>query len=581
MINKKILTKFILSAVVFGCLWFSATSAWSTFKIVASGIADLRVEQNLVPVHFADNGNDFGGFFHLKADLAEEDATNTGDMERTPVTLWGETYDCWMQVKWFYYNAERGNRLRPLDEETAENRGMLDELDSIEWWLYTNCRKQVWSGYTFDEMLDYCGLLEKEEWWGGTPPAYDRCESRESVDELYQTDHGYYGMIDHTYQSREFSLIAGVDYYTWSTWIEMYRYSGLSPSFIRWSNKIPVWFVYDTKWWWVGFAGCEVLWDNTRSTLNKVLWKFKEKWSLAWMFEITGAKQDKLTVNPDWWLARSDLNCDNIWAVGDSMLGLIVEWIVWMSNDKRTQIWNQNDDKMQLFSSVNVNNATLINYTKQKAEQLCRWKWSNRDPWNSTKPWEILCVSWVDIANGNRFIWRTLIVKNGNVSLESVPAWSLNDNKYFFDMFIDNGDLIVQETSDMAVFNNMWFVSTLDIGLFNNSVVGALLSNSDYMWTDVAVASLLRGNFIVNWQIKASGNNGILNNKYFIHGKFTSKDTYDTLMETFSWRCKDWQWNNDGNYCPYSCKASGCPQHFYTRAPLVVVDQTYNSPLYW
>ncbi|MDR0650951.1 MAG: hypothetical protein LBG59_06220 [Candidatus Peribacteria bacterium] len=34
-----------------------------------------------------------------------------------------------------------------------------------------------------------------------------------------------------------------------------------------------------------------------------------------------------------------------------------------------------NDSKTQYFSTVNVNNATLVNVAKRRAEELCRGKW--------------------------------------------------------------------------------------------------------------------------------------------------------------------------------------------------------------
>ena len=68
----------------------------------------------------------------------------------------------------------------------------------------------------------------------------------------------------------------------------------------------------------------------------------------------------------------------------------------------------------------------------------------------------------------------------------------------------------------------------------------------------------------------ASGN--VLSNKYFLYGKFTTKDTIDTLENVFGWRC-DNEAGSDGNFCP---KFDNNP---YRNASLVVIDQNYSSPL--
>jgi hypothetical protein len=84
-----------------------------------------------------------------------------------------------------------------------------------------------------------------------------------------------------------------------------------------------------------------------------------------------------------------------------------------------------------------------------------------------------------------------------------------------------------------------------------------------------SIASFIRWNFIVNWNVK-SASGDTLNNKYFIHGKITTKDTFGSLENTFAWRC-DNEWGSDGNYCPKSGP--------YRNASLVVIDQNYSSPL--
>ena len=68
------------------------------------------------------------------------------------------------------------------------------------------------------------------------------------------------------------------------------------------------------------------------------------------------------------------------------------------------------------------------------------------------------------------------------------------------------------------------------------------------------------------------GTNGKLNNKYFIYGKFTTKDTINSLENVFSWSCNN-GYGSDGNYCPDS------KWNHYKNASLIVIDQNYKSPV--
>jgi hypothetical protein len=83
---------------------------------------DLKVgnvlEENLSRVHFKAGGNDFGGVI---ARDQTEDVADTG--ERTVQTNNGKGMNCTRQVRGLYYNSQRGERLRPLDEKTMTALG--------------------------------------------------------------------------------------------------------------------------------------------------------------------------------------------------------------------------------------------------------------------------------------------------------------------------------------------------------------------------------------------------------------------------------------------------------------------------
>jgi len=78
----------------------------------------------------------------------------------------------------------------------------------------------------------------------------------------------------------------------------------------------------------------------------------------------------------------------------DQLLLLKIQGIIGMSTDASSDTaalaGNERDAKTQYFSSVNVNNATLVNYAKRRAEELCRGKW--RQQWNQAlNDPEVIC----------------------------------------------------------------------------------------------------------------------------------------------------------------------------------------------
>jgi hypothetical protein len=63
-----------------------------------------------------------------------------------------------------------------------------------------------------------------------------------------------------------------------------------------------------------------------------------------------------------------------------------------------------------------------------------------------------------------------------------------------------------------------------------------------------------------------------LGNKYFIYGKFSTRDSMKGLEGIFLWRCNNGV-GTDGTYCP---KIDGNP---YRNASFVMIDQNYASSL--
>jgi len=601
-------------------------------------------------VHFADgfgdNHDDFGGFLYFANDLWEEESAESTDLFEVKTISGNSVYECRSQVKWFYFNAERWERLWPLDNETWG--GLSEDWLRMTWWIYTLCAQM---GY--QEALGEC---ENGTYSGCVQCDYNECVAKVRND-FSAGGYGYYWGIQQIYSGDTYNLIMWVDYDTPTDWfITPKSGSDLALTFVRLNNKFPVWFVYDNKWW-LGLAWCMFGSGLTWGSMKNLVGEVKENW-MAGVFRPAGT----------WYIMYSGtlpITCTGI-SFQDELTKILIEWIMWLSdsgtwwNTKFWTIGNSSDTKMQYFATKSVSNVTMMNYVRRRAELLCRWKWKDNALINENGD-KIICLNGVNVDSGAAFsakkFGKTLIVKNGNVTISPMSAeeYGSNPNKYY-DIFILSGNLLIdEENNSKFVIDNKGFITGADFNDFRESVIKWELWGKGYRgiddisriqeeyrnclgkeectedeyadcedaWTDpedcdcnitegnpsfcsfwmdadgdwfigendqeivfnmlediasestsydlVSVASVLRWNFIVNWNVKAASGD-VLNNKYFLYGKFTTKDTINSLENVFAWRC-DNESGSDGYFCP---RFDNNP---YRNASLVVIDQNYPSLL--
>ncbi len=398
---------------------------------------------------------------------------------------------------------------------------------------------------------------------------------------------------------------------------------------MRLNNKYPVWFVYDTNWW-IGLAWCRS--EHPTLTWMKELVKAVQSGWLANVFSVvwTGVVYKN---NVSWVeLSCNNISFEDMllkivieWIMWISDLGIGWDTKFW-------GLWNQSSTKMQYFGTKSVSNITMMNYARRRSELLCRWKWLDNIPDNLGSVGDILCLKDGEVdayqAKNIKDEWKTLIVKNWSVTI--LPMSGADNSDKYYDIFILSGDLLIDETdAKKFVIDDKGFIDTTknvndfninaialsnwitDSTEFSGKVAGCISQieecennggenctrinfdkcnywmdlNKDWSidsedvdilndyngdFSDVlAVASAIQWNFIVNWNVK-SANEGALRNKYFIYGKITTKDTFNSLENVFSWRCNS-QMGSDG----YPCPRFGP----YRNAALVVIDQNYSSPL--
>ncbi|MDR2191042.1 MAG: hypothetical protein LBP53_07990 [Candidatus Peribacteria bacterium] len=255
------------------------------------------------------------------------------------------------------------------------------------------------------------------------------------------------------------------------------------------------------------------------------------------------------------------LDCSKAIVTLDQLLLLKIQGIIGMSSDVKDDTknlaGNEADSKTQYFSSVSVNNATLINAAKRRAEELCRGK-------RGSSSNDVICQEGATTKTVSEIAGKTLIVKKGNLILKGVSSLATQP----LDIFVDEGVLTFNPESSRISFDTKGHpVSSYAMG--------------------VASGVYLKGNFVINGLVKVTQDY-----KYFIHGKFTSLNTYaapssqrmtqlDNLLEpnptadeidltkVFKWRC-NYGSGSDGIACP--------PSEFQ-GAPLIIINQNYPSRL--
>ena len=491
-------------------------------------------------IHFAAGGNDFGGLLVWQQ---TSNATSSNNKQDIKIDGTNDVIFCSRQVKGLYYNSQRGERLRPLDVETAKAL-----------WFDTHSSLSMTGG-----VFTSCTTT-------GT-----------SVEEADPYGMGIYGKLTHTFNGREYILLAGAQYQTnFATKQNAVKSAPVAPTLQRFDNKIPIGLLYDYNGG-VGLVGCTL---DPLSGLDQMVNLLN-----------TGGVNDIFAYDNDWipvltWTFASlnsslKLDCSNAGITLDQLLILKIQGLIGMSTDSMTSDGmnianlggNEADSKTQYFSSVNVNNATLINQARKTAEELCKGKWSQS---YDTSP-EVIC--W-EGNNSTRSLNpsvignKTLIVRNGTIVLER-PMTSTSSP---LNIFIDGGRLLLQQgagSSYIQGFDEKWYPTT---------------TSPKYEWM------FLKGNFIINGLIgylTTQTNYSSIQYKVFIHGKFTSLNTYtypsearsiqvaDVLNRTsvpteridlqavFSWRCNYGSWS-DG---------SACPLGEFQNAPLIIINQNYPSRL--
>ena len=542
--NQRKITKILagISGVLFLggslLLWVNA----SQNKITVDWIKDQTLANKFSTVHFNVWGNDFGGgFFWTEAKALA-----------TPqeVTANGERLRCSAQIRGFYYNSQRGERLWPLD---TDSQGDLARIQSsynpsqltINWGFYTNCQKEQ------------AGKLIPENEDGRTNSLY-----------------GIYGRITHTYKGREYSIYAGLLNNLQQNELPT---AELRCNFQRIDNQYPFGYIYD-KAGGIALVGAYVKSENL-AQVNAFHESFIEKLSKTkCVNDFYSLREDPN--NPEKTIPQTD---DSIlWPKDDTlifgngnaletMMNLGIRGIVGLSSQVQTSDQKgieNNTQKTSLLVSTTENISNIINIANKRAESLCRNRWGSLTP-NG----DIICAKNGGEIDPRSYAGKTIVIKEGNLTL----------TKYM--------ETTSQPITILLIHG--------DLKLPNLDASQRFLGNGYPDRDGIIKANFLKGNFIINGLIQNQGTEEITN-KLIVHGKIASFNTLqepnvqtkvklreigiDTskkiwLSEIFTWKCNiDTGKDTVGNPCGQ--ENDGTSKSFLIDKSFGLIDMYFPSKLF-
>ena len=544
--NQRKITKILagISGVLFLggslLLWVNA----SQNKITVDWIKDQTLANKFSTVHFNVWGNDFGGgFFWTEAKALATPQEVTANDERLL---------CSAQIRGFYYNSQRGERLWPLD---TDSQGDLARIQSsytpsqltINWGFYTNCQKKQ------------AGKLVPENEDGRTNSLY-----------------GIYGRITHTYKGREYSIYAGLLNNLQQNELPT---AELRCNFQRIDNQYPFGYIYD-KAGGIALVGAYVKSENL-AQVNAFHESFIEKLSKTkCVNDFYSLREDPN--NPEKTIPKTDDPIlwpkDNTLIFGngnalETMMNLGIRGIVGLSSQVLGQKGIEGNTKQtSLLVSTTENISNIINIANKRAESLCRNRWGNLNP-NG----DVICAKNGGLINPQEYAGKTIIIQQGDLTLKNY-----------------------METTNQPI---TILLMTWDIKLPNTEANQRFLGNGYPNKNGIIKANFLKGNFIINGLIQGDSNsNNEIQRKLIVHWKIASFNTLNTptneahtnitkiginlnkkirLSEIFTWKCNRKEGIDlDGNPCGKLTEGQDPNKDFLIDKSFGLIDMYFPSKLF-
>lgn len=524
-------------------LWVNA----SQNKITVDWIKDQTLANKFSTVHFNVWGNDFGGGFFWT------EAKNLSTPQIITTTANWEALSCTDQVRGFYYNSQRGERLWPLDEESKT------DLKSVKWdydnltingGFYTNCQKG--------------SINEKKEF---IPNKTDnRTYSHTAI----------YGRITHNYKEKQYSLYAGLLNHTANNELPS---AELRCNFQRIDNQYPFGYIYD-KAGGIALVGAYVKSENL-AQVNAFHESFTEKLSEAkCVNDFYSLREDPN--NPEKTIPKTDDPIlwpkDNTLIFGngnalETMMNLGIRGIVGLSSQVLGQKGIEGNTKQtSLLVSTTENISNIINIANKRAESLCRNRWGSLTP-NG----DVICAKNGGSIDPTTYAGKTIIIQQGDLTLKNY-----------------------METTNQPI---TILLMTWDINLPNTKANQRFLGNGYPNKNGIIKANFLKGNFIINGLIQGDSNsNNEIQRKLIVHWKIASFNTLNTptneahtnitkiginlnkkirLSEIFTWKCNRKEGIDlDGNPCGKLTEGQDPNKDFLVDKSFGLIDMYFPSKLF-
>lgn len=544
--NQRKITKILagISGVLFLggslLLWVNA----SQNKITVDWIKDQTLANKFSTVHFNVWGNDFGGgFFWTEAKALATPQEVTANDERLL---------CSAQIRGFYYNSQRGERLWPLDTDSQRDLAEIqssywDTQLTINWGFYTNCQKKQ------------AGKLVPENEDGRTNSLY-----------------GIYGRITHTYKGREYSIYAGLLNNLQQNELPT---AELRCNFQRIDNQYPFGYIYD-KAGGIALVGAYVKSENL-AQVNAFHESFIEKLSKTkCVNDFYSLREDPN--NPEKTIPKTDDPIlwpkDNTLIFGngnalETMMNLGIRGIVGLSSQVLGQKGIEGNTKQtSLLVSTTENISNIINIANKRAESLCRNRWGNLNP-NG----DVICAKNGGLIDPQEYAGKTIIIQQGDLTLKNY-----------------------METTNQPI---TILLMTWDINLPNTEANQRFLGNGYPNKNGIIRANFLKGNFIINGLIQGDSNsNNEIQRKLIVHWKIASFNTLNTptneahtnitkiginlnkkirLSEIFTWKCNRKEGIDlDGNPCGKLTEGQDPNKDFLVDKSFGLIDMYFPSKLF-
>lgn len=504
--------------------WAAPTlgASWEQESITFENINAQYLKERFSKIHFSLGGNDFGGGIIW---LPTEELSAPQSLQ-----INGQSYNCTTKIRGYYYNSQRGERVWPLDEKTRVEMGYNQR---VEGGRYTNC-KTNWTDTKVDP-------------------------------------YGIYGSIKHIDGlGNTYILNAGIKYNINANQMESIN-PGFQCNLQRLNNQFPFGYLFDNAGgiWLLGASVKNV--GEAATFHNNLLRKLINNKCLVDLYSF-----DWDTPKTEDNELRNKLDFGNGTAEA-TIFKLGIRGIVGVSNENRENGKEGNESQTSVTVKTDNSISQILNITKKNAEHICKGKWQKENETRDLNK-DILCIEGSLERNINQIAGKTVIIKEGNLTLNSYLTKTDKNNKATT-VYLMKGNLFLPPGT-----TSTWSLATfLANGYLDNT------NNSDN-----PKAAFLKGNFIINGLIAINGNTK-LNNKLIVHGKIASLNTLETPSQNQSSFIRNIS-NTDeetpiilselfGRYCDAHnglgsdetpCKADG----FITDKAFSLIDMNFPSPLF-